>query len=81
MLGIGTINKKGKVRKPDLDIEFFPSKIPDYHNRLQELPTTQSTIAKTVSKSTFSLFDMKEIQIIDEVLIKANKRESKIEKF
>lgn len=80
-LGIGTMNKKGKISKPDLDTEFFPSKIPDYHNRLQVLNTTQSSIPKTSSTSTFSLFDMNETQILDEVLIKANKRKSKIEKF
>jgi len=77
-LGIATLNRKQKVKIPSLNTQFFPSKIPDYHNQFEVLHTNQSTIAKSMSKSQFTLFDIKETQILDEVIIKTSAKELKI---
>ncbi|MBQ0740734.1 hypothetical protein J9332_41305, partial [Aquimarina celericrescens] len=58
MLGIGTMNKKGKVWKPDLGTEFYPSEIPDFENTFKVLQTNQSFSPKGISKSEFSLIDL-----------------------
>jgi hypothetical protein len=79
MLGIGTMNKKGKVWKPDLGTEFYPSEIPDFENTFKVLQTNQSFSPKGISKSEFSLIDLNKTQKLDEVFIKAKKRQTKIE--
>ena len=81
MLGIGTMNRKGKVWKPDLDTEFYPSEIPDFENPLKVLQTNQSAIPINISQSEFSLIDINKTQKLDEVFLKASKKESKIKRF
>ena len=80
-LGLGTLNRKGKVKNFNLEMQFSPSKIPDYNNQFDVLHTSQSTIAKAMPKAQFTLFDIKDTEILDEVIIETTERERKIEKF
>ena len=80
-LGIGALNKKGKVKIPALYAQFSPSKIPDYNNQYEVLHIGQSTIVKTLPKSQFTLFDIKDTKVLDEVTVKASSKSVKIRKL
>ena len=80
-LGLGTLNKKGKVSIPNLYLQFFPSKIPDYESQFETLLPKKLTITKAIPKEAFSLINLKEIQQLKEVLIKTNIKETKVKNF
>ncbi|WP_179344865.1 hypothetical protein [Winogradskyella ursingii] len=77
-LGISSTDKKGKADQPNLYLQFFPSKIPEYNYSVKALPTNQSTISELTSTSPFTLRDIKETQMLEEILVKGD---SKIEKI
>ncbi len=80
-LGIGSLNKKGRVKNPNLTAYFSPSKIPDYHNQYEILQTNLSTNDMTLPKSQFTLFDVKATKVLDEVTVKASSKSFKIKKL
>jgi hypothetical protein len=80
-LGIGVLNKKGKVNNPNLHLEFFPSKIPDYQNRFNTLNTKGTTTTKAVPKEFFTLINLNEIQQLDEIVIESDLKKTKLKRF
>ncbi|WP_400080366.1 hypothetical protein [Winogradskyella sp. R77965] len=81
VLGIGKLNKRGKVNQPDLSMQFFPSKIPDYNNQPKVLKTKRATNTKTIPKSPLPSFNSKEAEILDEVLVEADPKLEKINRL
>ena len=81
-LGLGTINKKGKVMTPNIYLQFFPSKIPDFNNEFRALlPKKTSISMSAVPKDAFTLINLKDIQELDEVLIKSDYKKTELRKF
>jgi hypothetical protein len=81
-LALGAINKKGKVINPNLYLQFFPSKIPDYKNQFEVLHS-RLTIVEDLPKSKFTFSEIKGTQELDEVIVKAKAKGKalKIEKL
>ena len=80
-LGLGALNKKGKVNSPSLYLQFFPSQIPDYNKPLRALFPKKPIITKTFAKEPFTLINLKETQQLDEVLVKTNIKKTELKKF
>ena len=77
-LGIATLNKKGKGSRPNLYLQFFPSSIPDYYSQIQTLNTRQASKIQAMDDSPFRNIDVRETQMLDEVVVESNAREIKI---
>jgi hypothetical protein len=80
-LNIGEINSKGKMDKPNLYIQFSPSKIPEYINSYETLKPNSIpyTVATQIQPFASSILD--ETQQLDEVLIDVRKEETRIEEL
>ncbi|OUR98174.1 hypothetical protein A9Q86_14035 [Flavobacteriales bacterium 33_180_T64] len=80
-LNIGEINKKSKMDKPNLYIQFSPSKVPEYINSYETLKPNSIpyTVATQIQPFAASILD--ETQQLDEVLIEARKEETRIEQL
>ncbi|MCE2612787.1 hypothetical protein LVD13_07370 [Flavobacteriaceae bacterium D16] len=80
-LGVATLNKKGKASKPNLYLQFFPSSIPDYYTQVKTLPTRQFAKIQTLTDSPFRISDLRETQMLDEVVVSTSAREIEIRKL
>jgi hypothetical protein len=80
-LGIGTLNKKGKVDNPNLYLQFFPSKILDYQYQFKTLKPKRPANTQTIPNEAFSLITLNERQLLDEVLIKSTTTNTQLKRF
>jgi len=80
-LGLGTLNKKGKVMAPNIYLQFFPSKIPDYNNEFRALLPKKAITTEVISKEAFTWINLKDIQQLDEVLIKTDYKKTELRKL
>jgi hypothetical protein len=80
-LGLGTLNRKGRVMSPNIYLQFFPSKIPDYNNEFRALLPKKVTTIEVNPKDAFTSINLKDIQQLDEVLIKTDYKKTELRKF
>lgn len=80
-LGVATLNRKDKLRIPDLFVQFYPSTIPTYYNKLKALQTKVFTFDKITPVSYFENLDLDDLQVLEEVTIKGEKRKEKINRL
>ena len=80
VISIGALDKKGKTNPAKLYAQFFPSKIPDYYYNFEALETPSLT-ASEIRESQFALPFLEKTQVLEEVIVEANKKDVKIEKL
>lgn len=80
-LNIGALNKKGKAKKPDIYSQFFPSKLPDYPFETHALPTKRMSVFEALQNNELIANSIKDTQVLDEVVVKADIKKAKIEKL
>ncbi len=80
-LGIATVDNKGKASKPNLYLQYFPSAVPDYFVQNEPLKTRNITGVQALRESPFRTTDIRETQVLDEVVVKAKAREIEIRKL
>lgn len=78
---IGAINKKGKVDKPNLYLQFGPSKIPDYSNSSYSLPIKQKTLIEYSDTETVYKNSWEKVEELKQVVVTANKKEDRLERL
>ncbi len=78
-INIGEINKKGKMNKPNIYLQFSPSKVPEFIHEYSTLKPNAIpyTVATQIQSFASSILD--ETQELDEVLIEASKKETRME--
>jgi hypothetical protein len=78
-LNIGALNRKGKAKdNPKLYLQFFPSNISDYHVNHYILNPRSSDLTQNLSESIFTQVDLNKTQILEEVVVEASARLTKI---
>ncbi|WP_460220567.1 hypothetical protein [Psychroserpens sp. MEBiC05023] len=80
-LNIGEINSKGKMDKPNLYMQFSPSKIPEYINSYDILQPNSIPYTVATQIQPFAASILNETQQLDEVLIEAKKEETRMEQL
>jgi len=81
-LKLSVLNKKGKLIKPNLYVQFSPNKIPLINNYLKtSLPPKNSYYSYEFKTSPFSYSKLDEYQNLDEAIINVNLRQQKIDKI
>jgi hypothetical protein len=78
-LNIGEVNKKGKMDKPNIYIQFSPSKIPEYINSYEILKPNPISYTVATQIQPFASSILNETQQLDEVVIEARREETRIE--
>lgn len=79
-LGVANLKKNGKLRKPELKVEFTPSQFPSFTNYQEVLPVVYQLKTKTTKVSPLQ-YNLNKVQQLDEVVVKAKERQIKIEKL
>ncbi|GAA4803115.1 hypothetical protein [Litoribaculum gwangyangense] len=74
---LGALDKKGKLKSPNLYLQFFPSMIPGFNKEYEVIGGSDETIVR-VNSSPFTLIDIKRTQQLDDVLVKATPKSSKL---
>ncbi|WP_282122753.1 hypothetical protein [Algibacter mikhailovii] len=80
-IGVSTLNKRGKTNKADLYIQFSPIKIPDFNYSFETVSPKILTYNKSDIINSFGDIKNEEVEVLDEVLIKSNLRQTKIDKL
>ncbi len=81
-LKLSVLNKKGKLIKPNLYVQFSPNKIPLINNYLKtSLPPKNSYYSYEFKTSPFSYSNLDEYQNLDEAIINVNLRQQRIDKI
>ncbi|WP_417784814.1 hypothetical protein [Tenacibaculum sp.] len=81
-LKLSVLNKKGKLVKPNLYVQFSPNKIPLINNYLKtSLPPKNSYYSYEFKTSPFSYSELDEYQNLDEAVVSVNLRQQKIDKI
>jgi hypothetical protein len=81
-LKLSTLNKKGKLIKPNLYVQFSPQKVPGFNHYLTFSLPPKSLFYSFESKvKPFTKLELNQQQELDEVIIKANLREKRFDKI
>lgn len=80
-LGVATVNRQGKASKPNLYLQFFPSAVPDFYTREEPLNTWHRSKIQSLRESPFRTTDIRETQVLDEVVVEARARDLDIRKL
>jgi hypothetical protein len=81
-LSISKLSKKGRLLKPDLNVQFFPSVIPRFNKKEFYLNTKPGFYAiENPIDAQFQMSTINDVEELDPVEIKANLEERRIEKI
>ncbi|WP_420552217.1 hypothetical protein [Tenacibaculum aiptasiae] len=81
-LSLSAFDKKGTLVKPNLYVQFYPRVIPRFNHYLTSiLPPKPSTYSLETEVKPFEDFQLNSNQKLDEVVIKANLRQKRLDKI
>ncbi|WP_440120154.1 hypothetical protein [Tenacibaculum sp. Ill] len=81
-LKLSVLNKKGKLIKPNLYVQFSPNKIPLINNYLKtSLPPKNGYYSYEFKTNPFSYSNLDEYQNLDEAIINVNLKQQRIDKI
>lgn len=80
-LNIGEVNSKGKMDKPNIYLQFSPSKVPDYIHSYNTLKPNSIPYTVATQIQTFAASILNETQQLDEVIIEAKREETRMEQL
>ncbi len=81
-LKLSALDKKGTLVKPNLYVQFYPRSIPEFNHYLTStLSPKSSTYSLETNVKPFEYSQLNKDQELDEVLIKANLRQKKLDKI
>jgi hypothetical protein len=79
-LGVGTLSKNGKVKPADLNIQYFPSRIPELIPKKKPL-ALKSYQSSDLNRADVSFDNLDGVQVLEEITIRAKEREDKINRL
>ncbi|SEE09993.1 hypothetical protein SAMN04487765_1397 [Tenacibaculum sp. MAR_2010_89] len=81
-IDVSVLNKKGKLIKPNLYLQFYPNKVPKFDNLYTSTLSPKSPLF-TLEENTipFTKFELNDQQNLDEVTIKGNIEQKRIDKI
>jgi len=78
-LNLSILNNKGKAKKANLYVQFSPTKIPEFNtNMFEPIPPKKGTITELKTSKPFDELDLSKAQSLEEVIVKATSRETRI---
>lgn len=80
-LAIASVDKRNKAEKPNLYLQFTPSKIPSLTNFTKLLPLKEKTYFVSNTSEPLLYATGRTIEALDEVVINAEKKKEKIDKI
>jgi hypothetical protein len=80
-INIGGISKRENVNKPNIYLQFYPSKVPSLEKYAKFLPVKENTAFEGNENDPILVSAFGEIQALDEVVITAQKEVERIEKI
>ncbi|WP_435261278.1 hypothetical protein [Tenacibaculum sp. nBUS_03] len=81
-LGVSVLNKKGKLIKPNLYLQFYPNKVPKFNNYFTSTLSPKFSVYSAETKvEPFTNFELNEQQQLEEVTIKGNIKQKRIDKI
>ncbi len=80
-LAITSVDKRNKANRPNLYLQFTPSKIPSITNFTKIQPLKQQTYFESNSTEPLLYATGRKIEMLDEVVINAERKKEKIEKL
>ncbi len=77
-LSLGILNRKGRMVKPNLYMQFYPSAIPEFNKYERTLKPKGLSFTKYTATTPFAI-NLDETQQLNEVVVKTDLRQTKID--